>query len=180
MIFSCQIYWRFSKVALLWLPPCKVANLWLQNSWFLILDVSNVTWHQLIIVALVASFFHPSSYTRVKPDICWTQMLIFCGYIALNLPGSSEYSVSYHHQIPLQQKIIEHFESYRVIMDEFHYPDTLMLFSSCYCVATTMQLQICGYRCVILESWCIKCYIKSFVSNSLVPSVSPFLMQGLM
>ena len=24
--------WRFSKVAMLWLPPCKVANLWLQNS----------------------------------------------------------------------------------------------------------------------------------------------------
>ena len=174
------IYWRFSQVAILWLPPCRsckfvATKFVIFNSWCIKCNMTSTDNS-----GTGGKFFSPIMYTRVKPDICWTQMLIFCGYIALNLPGSSEYSVSYHHQIPLQQKIIKHFESYWVLLDDFHYPDTLMLFSSCYCVATTMQLQICGYRCVILESWCIKCYIKSFVSNSLVPSVSPFLMQGLM
>ena len=120
----------------------EVANLWLQNSSCLIFYVSNVTWHQLLRVALVGSFLTSNVH------VCQTSYLLNPYVAILWLHCSKPALVHLNNQLVITIKSQFNKKNHRVfwMLHGFHYPDTLALFTSCYFVATTMQkLQICGY-----------------------------------
>ena len=61
MVFTTLIHWRYSQVAILWLPPCRSCKFVATAKTFLIVDVSNAILNQLIGTQHIGTKFpHPS------------------------------------------------------------------------------------------------------------------------